>query len=75
LVRERLAAGTTDLYGEVVGRVERLLFLEALAHTGYNLSRAARALGISRTTLRAKMAGLGIALDRTPTVEEGDDDR
>jgi two-component system nitrogen regulation response regulator GlnG len=71
-VRERLAAGGTDLYAEVIGRAERLLFLEALAHTDYNLSRTARALGISRTTLRAKMTALGIALDRTTTVEEAE---
>jgi DNA-binding NtrC family response regulator len=73
-IRERLAAGGTDLYAEVIGRAERLLFLEALAHTDYNLSRTARALGISRTTLRAKMAALGIALDRTPAVEENEGD-
>jgi two-component system nitrogen regulation response regulator GlnG len=68
-VRERLAVGATDMYAEVIGRVERVLFLEALAHAGYNLSRAARTLGISRTTLRAKMAALGIALDRTTVIE------
>src|SRR5947209_144496 len=73
-IRERLAAGTTDLYGEVIGRAERQLFVEALAHTGYNLSKAARTLGISRTTLRAKMAALGIALDRTTVLEAVDPD-
>ena len=74
LIRERLAAGGTDVYAEVIGRVERLLFLEALTHTEYNLSRTARALGISRTTLRAKMASLGIALGRTTTIGEADTD-
>jgi DNA-binding NtrC family response regulator len=73
-IRERLAAGGTDLYTEVIGRVERQLFLAALAHADYNLSRTARTLGISRTTLRAKMAALGIALDRTPAVEENEGD-
>jgi DNA-binding NtrC family response regulator len=38
------------------------------------LSKAARTLGISRTTLRAKMAALGIALDRTTVLEAVDPD-
>jgi two-component system nitrogen regulation response regulator GlnG len=72
-IRERLAAGTTDLHAEVLARTERLLLLEVLAFTSYNLSQAARTLGISRTTLRAKMTALGISLDRTTTVEESEE--
>jgi DNA-binding NtrC family response regulator len=71
-IRERLSAGSTDVYAEVIGRAERQLFVEVLAHAGYNLSKAARTLGISRTTLRAKMAALGIALDRTTVLEAVD---
>lgn len=73
-VRERLAGGTTNLYAEVLARTEKVLFLEVLAHAEFNLSRAARALGISRTTLRNRMAALGIGLDRTASVGETDAD-
>jgi DNA-binding NtrC family response regulator len=69
-IRERLAAESTDLYAEVLARVERSLFLEALAHSGYNLSQTARTLGISRTTLRAKLAALGIAVERGASLED-----
>jgi two-component system nitrogen regulation response regulator GlnG len=72
-IRDRLAAGTTDLYSEVLARTERLLLLEVLAFSNYNLSQTARTLGISRTTLRAKMSSLGISLDRTTTLEDTDD--
>jgi two-component system nitrogen regulation response regulator GlnG len=73
-IRDRLAAGATDLYAEVLARVERVLFLAVLEQANYNLSRAARTLGISRTTLRAKMSALGLALDRTTSVEEAEGD-
>jgi two-component system nitrogen regulation response regulator GlnG len=72
-IRARLAAGTTDLHAEVLARTERELFAAVLAHTGYNLTQAARALGISRTTLRARLAALGIAIDRSPTLAADDD--
>jgi two-component system nitrogen regulation response regulator GlnG len=69
-IRERLAAGTVDLHAEVLDRTERFLLLEVLAFSNYNVSHSARTLGISRTTLRTKMAALGIALDRSTTIEE-----
>jgi two-component system nitrogen regulation response regulator GlnG len=63
-VAERLAAGTTDLHGELIARVERQLFADVLRHTGGNLSQAARVMGITRGTLRTKLATLGLAADR-----------
>jgi DNA-binding protein Fis len=69
-IRARLQAGADDLHADVVARVERMLLHEVLEHTGFNLSQAARTLGISRTTLRAKMSSLGLTLDRTTTIEE-----
>lgn len=71
LVRERLAAGSTDLHGEVTRAVERQLFTQVLAHTGGNQTQAARLLGITRATLRTKLALLGMSVDRaSPTEEE-----
>ncbi len=60
-VAERLGAGTTDLHGELIARVERQLFAEMLRHTGGNMTQAARVLGITRGTLRTKLAALGLA--------------
>lgn len=44
-----------DLYDMVVGEVERPLIETVLAHTGHNQTRAAKVLGMSRSTLRKKM--------------------
>jgi two-component system nitrogen regulation response regulator GlnG len=59
-VRDSLAAGTTNLYDDYAARTERLLFLEVLAHTGGNLTQAAKVLGINRGTLRTRLEALGI---------------
>jgi len=66
----RLAANSIDLYAEYLALVERPLFLSVLRHTNYNLSQAAQILGISRTTLRTRLAALGITLEKSATVEE-----
>ena len=72
LIRDRLATGTTGLHAKVLERAERILILEVLTHVDFNQSRAARTLGISRTTLRARMAALGIGIDRVTTIEDAD---
>jgi DNA-binding protein Fis len=41
------------------------MFTELMHQMDGNLSRAAAILGISRSTLRSKLATLGITLDRT----------
>ena len=69
--RERLEAGSMNIYAEIVAQAERELFSEVLRFTGGNLSLAARRLGISRTTLRAKLAAQGILIERHAEVEEG----
>jgi DNA-binding NtrC family response regulator len=63
-VVRRLAAeagdGEGDLHARVTARIEKPLLQEVLARTGGNQVRAARILGIHRTTLRERMERYGI---------------
>jgi DNA-binding NtrC family response regulator len=63
-VRERLTAGSTDLYAEALRRLDETLVREALRFTGGNQARAARLLGIARNSLRKKIQELEISLER-----------
>ena len=47
---------SNNLYDLVMEEVERPLFESVMAHTGGNQTRAATLLGISRGTLRKKLA-------------------
>ena len=69
-IHQRLRAGTECLYDEVIHRVERTLLTELLTQVDGNISRASAILGISRSTLRAKLAALGINLDRSVRLTE-----
>lgn len=50
-----------DLYAMVMGEVEKPLLQAALEHSGHNQSKAAKALGLSRSTLRKKMDLYGLS--------------
>ncbi|WP_439621900.1 sigma-54-dependent transcriptional regulator [Gemmata sp.] len=54
-VRDRLAAGTRDLYNEWLARSEPELIRLALTQFDGNLTRAAEALGLNRMTLRKRV--------------------
>ena len=56
LVRALVAAGTPELYRRVIHEVDRVVLEEALQHVKGNQVLASELLGISRTTLRAKLA-------------------
>lgn len=45
-----------DLYAMVLGEIETPLLREVLAWAGGNQSKAAKALGLNRATLRKKLA-------------------
>jgi Fis family transcriptional regulator len=51
---------TSDLYKLVITEVEAPLFESVLNHAGGNQTRAANILGISRSTLRKKLALYGL---------------
>jgi Fis family transcriptional regulator, factor for inversion stimulation protein len=44
-----------DLYEIVMSEVEKPLLEAVLEHTGHNQTKAAKALGLSRSTLRKKL--------------------
>jgi DNA-binding NtrC family response regulator len=64
LVKESLTSAangeSTEVYAELVGRLERELFTEAMRLSGGNQVRAARWLGISRLTLRQRLRRLDL---------------
>ena len=64
-----LRRGAGDVYRAVAQAVDRAVIGLALEHAGGNQVHAAEALGISRTTLRAKMQALGIPGERGSSPE------
>ncbi|VTU01060.1 response regulator with -like aaa-type and dna-binding domains : Response regulator with CheY-like receiver, AAA-type ATPase, and DNA-binding domains OS=Singulisphaera acidiphila (strain ATCC BAA-1392 / DSM 18658 / VKM B-2454 / MOB10) GN=Sinac_1278 PE=4 SV=1: Response_reg: Sigma54_activat: HTH_8 [Gemmataceae bacterium] len=67
-VRDRLAAGTRDLYNEWLARSEPELIRLALAHFDGNLTRAADALGLNRMTLRKRVEQYHLRTTPAPAV-------
>ena len=61
-VAERLQGGSSDLYAEALGLMERRLLTAVLRHTGGNQLQAAKVLGITRGSLRTKLRELGLRL-------------
>lgn len=50
-----------DLHALVISEVEKPLLEVALAHSGYNQTKTAKVLGLSRSTLRKKLEHYGIS--------------
>jgi two-component system nitrogen regulation response regulator GlnG len=63
-VEGQLQAGSTSLYADYQRLTDRHLLALVLRHTGGNLSQASRTLGITRATLRTKLAALGLTVER-----------
>jgi two-component system nitrogen regulation response regulator GlnG len=62
-INDQLEAGTTSLYADLHAITDRRLLEEVLTYSEGNLSKAAKYLGISRATLRSRMATLGLSAD------------
>lgn len=63
-VQLQIASGTSTLYADCQALLDRQLFDQVLKHTGGNLTQAAKILGITRATLRSKLAAIGLPADR-----------
>lgn len=50
----------TDLHAMVINEVEKPLIQTVLEQAGYNQTKAAQMLGLSRSTLRKKIAQFGL---------------
>jgi nitrogen regulation protein NR(I) len=70
-IRDQLRAGSTTLYSDYQALTDKHLLTELLRHTGENLSKASRILGITRATLRAKLNALSINVKRAHSSEDG----
>jgi len=65
-VRDRRARYETPSLKDTMGNAERVHLLGALAHTLWNISRAAKRLGISRNTLRYRIDKYRLRLGVAP---------
>ena len=63
-VRQLLESQSTEIYRQVDAAVDRVVLDEVLRHVKGNQLQAAELLGISRTTLRAKLRSLGLAVEK-----------
>jgi DNA-binding protein Fis len=64
LVHEALAENRGNIYYRVQASIDRIVFREVLDHVKGNQVEAANLLGISRTTLRARMRSLGLVVEK-----------
>jgi two-component system nitrogen regulation response regulator GlnG len=64
-INEKLISGTPGLFELVVAKVKRQLLIRALHQTDGNQVRAAKLLGITRSTLRNEIRNLNITIDRS----------
>jgi len=73
-VTRLLQADESNIYGKVTSAVDRVVVETVLRHVKGNQVQASELLGISRTTLRAKLRSLGLAIEKQLLPESGQGD-
>eukprot|EP00913_Durusdinium_trenchii_P005658 g5276.t1 len=73
VLRKQLLGGDADIYRKVHSEVDRVLLQQVLNHFDGNQAQAAQILGISRSTLRARITDLGLIFEKRVTPENGTD--
>jgi two-component system nitrogen regulation response regulator GlnG len=71
MVDSLLAAGEMDVYRRVWLEVDRVILGAVLRHVRGNQLKASELLGITRTTLRAKLRRLGMAVEKQLLADPG----
>lgn len=74
LVADLLRAGESDIYQKVNAAVDRVVLETVLRQVKGNQVQASEVLGISRTTLRAKLRSLGLSIEKQLLPESGQAD-
>jgi two-component system, NtrC family, response regulator AtoC len=70
-VRDRIAAGSENLYAEALTLMEREVLVRVLRHTGGNQVQGALILGITRGSLRNKIRQLNISIEKSVWSDDG----
>jgi two-component system, NtrC family, response regulator AtoC len=74
-VTDRLVEGSENLHQESIELIEKYVFTRVLNHVEGNRVKAAKILGITRTSLRNKLRYLGIQVEKTVWAEDGQDEQ
>jgi len=71
LISDRLDAADPEIYRRITLAVDRIVIDIILRRTRGNQVQASELLGISRTTLRAKLRSLGLAIEKQLSSDSG----
>jgi two-component system nitrogen regulation response regulator GlnG len=66
-----LSENESDVYRRLHSEIDRILLPEVLNRFGGNQVQASETLGISRSTLRARIAELGLAFEKRLKPDSG----
>jgi two-component system nitrogen regulation response regulator GlnG len=71
MIGDLIRRGESDIYAKVTAAVDRAVLETVLRYVKGNQMQASELLGISRTTLRAKMRSLGLAIEKQLLSDSG----
>lgn len=74
-VTDRLLEDSNNLYQESIDLIEKYVLTRVLNHVEGNRVKAAKILGITRTSLRHKLRNLGIQIEKNVWADDGQDEQ